>query len=249
MIWPNEVHAWYELTDNLDGSAIDAALSVLSPEERWRHDKFRFARDRRDYAAAHALLRTSLSQYADVPPHAWIFDRDERGKPKLADRYAPGNVLTFSLSHARGIVGCAVSSGSDVGIDVECTDSTIDWLPVARQCFTPAEILHLERSCVGDRAARFAELWTLKEAHAKATGVGFSDAASTFGFELNDERLQFIPLIPPTIIDAREWQFGMFAPAPAYRMAIAVACREAGAPTITVRAKGERTQKPVLINR
>ena len=213
------VHVWYRLSEGLDGLAVDAVLSILSPGERARHDQLRCAADRRDYAAAHALLRTSLSRYADVAPRAWVFESDSRGKPKLADRCAAGLRVSFSLSHTRGFVACAIASGVSVGLDVERTDPSVDWSPVVRRCFSPLEIAQLERCSSADRAGRFAELWTLKEAHAKATGSGLSDSWTTFGFDVGGDSIRFLP--PPTV-DAESWQFALFTPAQSYRLAVAV---------------------------
>ena len=217
---PDEVHVWYRLTESLDDSALAAARSVLSSEERSRHDRLRFARDQRDYAAAHALLRTSLSRYTDVAAHAWMFEEDMHGKPKLSDRCGTGLAPTFSLSHARGIVACAIAPGPDIGIDIERVDSTVDWSPVIQRYFTRAEIVQLDRCPPPDRAARFAALWTLKEAHIKATGWGLSESLANIGFDLNGDRIRFLP---PANINAEAWQFASFAPAPPYRIGVAIA--------------------------
>lgn len=220
---PNEVHVWYRLTESLDDSALAAARSVLSSEECLRHDRFQFARDRRDYAAAHALLRTSLSRYADVSAHAWTFEKDTHGKPKLSpDRCGTGLALTFNLSHARGIVACAIAPGPPVGIDVERTDPTVDWSPVVERYFTRAEIAQLDRCLPSDRAARFAALWTLKEAHIKATGSGLSESLPSPGFDLSGDRIR---LLAPANVNAWVWQFTLFAPEPRYRIGVAIVRR------------------------
>ncbi len=219
---PDEVHIWYRLTESLGDSALAAARSVLSSEEWSRHDRLQFAHDRRDYAAAHALLRTSLSRYADVAAHAWTFDLDAHGKPKLSDRCEAGLALTFSLSHARGIVACAIAPGPDIGVDVERTDPAVDWSPVIERYFTRAELVQLDRCRPSERAGRFAMLWTLKEAHVKATGLGLSESLANIGFDVNGDRIRFLP---PANINAEAWQFASFAPAPPYWIGAAIARR------------------------
>lgn len=119
-----------------------------------------------------------------------MFEEDRFGKPKLSDRCGAGLALTFNLSHARGIVACAIAPGREVGVDIERADSTVDWSPVVERYFTRAEIVQLDQCPPPDRAARFAELWTLKEAHMKATGSGLSELMSSFGFDLNGERIR-----------------------------------------------------------
>ena len=116
-----DVHVWCRATDSLGDADIKAAVTLLSPEEHSRYARFRFARDQRDYAAAHALLRLSLSRYADVTPRSWQFREASGGKPLLVlDEGMPR--LSFNLSHTHGLVACAIASGSDVGIDVESVD-------------------------------------------------------------------------------------------------------------------------------
>jgi 4'-phosphopantetheinyl transferase len=219
MLAPNEVHAWYRVTDELSDAAMDAALSILSPAELAYHDRLRSAVDRRDYAAAHALVRTSLSHYSDISPEAWLFESDRLGKPRLSRRHGTAVALTFSLSHARGLVTCAIASGAAVGIDVERENPTVEWQSVAQRFFSASEIAQLHRCAASDRIGRFAEIWTLKEAYAKATGLGLSDSWPTFGFEGSGGDIRFTP---PAAVDAGSWQFATFTPVEQYRLAVAV---------------------------
>ena len=63
---PGDVHVWYRFTDSLDDDAVQAEVAQLSPDEGVRCQRFVFRRDRRDFAAGHALLRRVLSMYDDV---------------------------------------------------------------------------------------------------------------------------------------------------------------------------------------
>ena len=231
-----EVHVWYRLTDSLDDSALAEARSILSSEERLRHDRFQFARDRRDYAAAHALLRTSLSRYTDVAAHAWMFEEDTHGKPRLSGPCGAGSALTFNLSHARGIVACAIAPGPAVGIDVERADPTVDCSTVVERYFTHAEIAQLDRCPPLDRATCFAALWTLKEAYIKATGRGLSESLVSFGFDLSGDRIRFLP---PVNVRAEAWQFALFAPEPRSSIGVAIEHDSTAEWKITVRSSDE----------
>ena len=57
-----DVRIWVHETGSLEAEAIDGAVAVLSADERAQYQRFHFARDARDYAAAHALLRHALSR-------------------------------------------------------------------------------------------------------------------------------------------------------------------------------------------
>ena len=56
-----------------------------------------------------------------MAPLDWRFDTGPHGKPALAPGVSP-RPLSFNLSHARGLVACAVAEPAghvDVGLDVE----------------------------------------------------------------------------------------------------------------------------------
>ena len=215
---PGEVHAYYRVTHTLDERAVDDAVALLSSDERARYSRFMFARDRRDYAAAHALLRTSLSRYAEVAPPSWRFREDPGGKPSLvADPAVPP--LSFNLSHTHGLVACAVAS-ADVGIDVQSVDRKVDDR-VARRFFSAREAADLRRCrSAALRATHFFDLWTLKEAYIKAIGRGLSHPLDTIVFTIGDD--DAITFTPPPEVDAASWSFRLFAPTDRHRLAVAV---------------------------
>jgi 4'-phosphopantetheinyl transferase len=211
------VHVRYCFTEAMDEPALNAANALLSDDERARRDRFRAQRDRDEYAAAHALLRTTLSMFGDWPPEAWRFTAGPHGKPALAGDNAR---LSFNLSHGRGLVACAVTTGADVGIDVEAVTRAIDWRAIASRYFSPAEAAAIERADPAGQTTRFFELWTLKEAFIKALGVGMLQPLRTMTFSV--ERNDAVGFLPPSGVMADVWQFGLFAPSADHRLAVAV---------------------------
>jgi 4'-phosphopantetheinyl transferase len=209
----------YRDTESLDEMSLAADLSLLSVGERARHARFVFAQDRRDFAAAHALLRRQLSMHAHVPPDAWTFDATPEGKPYLSDSLS-GQGLAFNLSHTRGLVACAIGRDVDIGLDVESIDRTVDGRDIVARYFSPDEFRQLEDCNVADRPARFIELWTLKEAYIKAIGRGLSHPLDCFGFAFDGER--GIRFIPPPDVPATPWTFALLAPSVRHRLAVAV---------------------------
>jgi 4'-phosphopantetheinyl transferase len=210
----DEVHVWHRLTET---ASPDTSIDdhVLSADERARRDRFHSSNDRRDYARAHDLLRRSLSRYADVPPHAWRFVEGLYGKPTLGDA-----VLSFNLSHTRGLAACGIARSIPLGLDVERIDRSADVRRLAACFFTTAETAALVTRRI-DRCARFLDLWTLKEAFIKAIGTGLSQPLDSFSFDLDrDER--HIGFAAPPGYDASEWQFALYVPAPDARLAVAV---------------------------
>ena len=210
----HDVHVWFRATDALDEAAIAAAASVLSDEERARFDRFHFARDARDYAAAHALLRQTLSNGGNQMPGAWRFEKAPSGKPRIAKRQSP----SFRLSHTRGMVACAVTSAED-GFDVEWVDREVDAEGIAARFFAPAEAAQLAGLKGDARRDRFFDLWTLKEALVKALGRGMAMSLSSLAFTVGPGG--DIGLDAPDF-DPRLWRFALFAPGPRHRLALAV---------------------------
>lgn len=174
-------------------------------------------RDRAAYVAAHALLRQVLSTYDRTPPSAWSFDTGANGKPVLSGRHLTSD-LSFNLSHTSGLVACVVSRTRDVGIDVELIDPRVEALEIASRFFSESEAAALRASVESERQARFAEIWTLKEAYVKAIGTGLSTPLHAFAFAYEGATaLRFAPAVG----EHADWQFALFAPTPHHRMSVA----------------------------
>ena len=241
---PNDIHVWYRLTESLDSFAIELASASLSEQERSRSARLHSAYDRRDYTVAHDLVRRSLSWYSAVAPAQWQFSPGVSGKPCIRNPHPhfddgdPSECrLAFSLSHARGIVACAVSRYALLGLDVERLDRRVADKELAGSYFSPREIAALQACREDEQATRFLELWTLKEAALKATGAGLSEPLSTVCFEFQaDEAIVFSPVHG----DAKSWHFGLFAPSGDTRMAVAVRSDDCESPRISTRlAEGD----------
>ena len=213
----------FRITEALEPADVQASLQTLSEAERTRYARFRFARDQRDYAIAHDLLRRCLSRYEPVHPVDWQFELEPRGKPQLAStHHLPENggpSLLFNLSHTRGLVAAGVARRFAIGIDVEVLRRFADATDVARRFFSPSEVEALEACPEEARLVRFVELWTLKEAFLKATGEGVSERLREISFDLGQpEVLSFSAAYP---LDLTNWHFALYAPTPASRLAVA----------------------------
>jgi 4'-phosphopantetheinyl transferase len=217
LVPPHDVQVWYRATGALDATAIAAAVSVLSDEERAKYHRFRFARDARDYAAAHALLRATLSRESDRAPADWRFDKTTNGKPFLIGHGADG--VRFSLSHASGMVASVVNAHADVGVDIECIDCDVEVVNIAGRFFAPAEVAQLTSLTANQQRDRFFDLWTLKEALSKALGVGMGQSLASHAFTVgNDSEIG----LDAADTEVNLWQFGLISPRPRYRLAVAV---------------------------
>jgi 4'-phosphopantetheinyl transferase len=219
----DEVRVFSLALEGLSPEAFARAASLLDDEERAQAARRKLPDDRRLYQAAHALLRLALSSVTKVAPQAWRFRRDERGRRTIAapeDRRG----LSFSLSHTRGLAACAVALGRDVGVDAEhLKRRELEDRNVARSCFTPAELSMIDALEPGRRAPERVALFTLKEAWAKARGLGLALDLQSFS----------VALAPPALVFAADdepsgWLLARHQPTPQHTVALA-ARRKPGA--------------------
>lgn len=227
----DSLHLWYGLSIDLGETDRPRAYQLLSAEERSRHDRLRFDGLRHDYLASHALLRTVLSKYLDLKPQAIPFVRDERGKPSLG----PGDFaksLSFNLSHTRGLAIVAVSpEGRAVGVDVEDLTRPIE-VSAMRVYFADAERADLDAAPADRREGLLYSLWTLKEAYAKARGLGLKLPLTSFAFAVGEPGpICFTP--PPD--DPRGWRFHQEHVEDRYCLAAAVESSGGAPPEVVVR--------------
>ena len=225
----HDVHVWHVVPELVANAGLLRRYEALmSPDERARHARFVFPADQHIYLVARALVRNTLSKYADVEPREWTFRAGSHGRPEIA---GPGGVppLRFSLSHTAGLVALAVALQVDVGIDVEGVNSRASGRDLARRYFASSEAEGLEALPPERQGRAFLEYWTLKEAYIKATGLGLSMPLKSFAFQLAD---------PPAITfesgtnDPGEWHFFRLDLGAHHMSALAV--RSAGRPSLSL---------------
>jgi 4'-phosphopantetheinyl transferase len=240
---PGDARIWYRFTESLDEDAVRAEVAQLSPDERARCQRFVFRRDRRDFAAGHALLRRVLSMHDDVRADAWTFVADANGKPSLA-RQSAALPLVLKPSHTHGVVACGVTRYGEVGVDVECVERVTDGRDIAERYFSTAELAELDARAGDERAARFIELWTLKEAYLKAIGSGLAQPLDTFAFSFDDAG--GIRFSAPPDAGPAAWTFALFAPSPRHRLAVAARFDSSTRGRLVARAAdGDRALSPL----
>lgn len=232
---PGEVHVWTTPPPAIEERALLQAYEAMeSDDERERRLRLRFAADRHERLVAVALVRTTLARYADVAPRDWRFERNEHGRPDpVAGQCDPP--LRFNLSHARGLVACAVTVDRAVGIDVERIDRRSGTVSIADRYFAPEEARAL-RACPRERRReRFFEYWTLKESYIKARGLGLRIPLRRFAFRLDGDRPIRVAFERDFDDRAVDWQFALFRPTSGHIMAVAV--RRGAVPDLEIRVR------------
>ena len=159
-------------------SPAPGGLALLSEDELARAERTPNVLARRQFVAGRVLLRRALGRATGVAPEAFRFRCEERGKPFL-----PGGP-PFSLSHSGDRVVVAVGAGGPtagrVGVDVEVVRPVRRMAAVVRRRFAPEEAEWWAQQPPARRDAAFFQIWTRKEAFAKAVGRGLALPGTAF---------------------------------------------------------------------
>ena len=137
-------------------------------------------------------------------PRDLRFRASPGGKPEVV---APRGARRwrFSISHSDGVALCAVSAGYPVGVDVlSIRGIGADPSGVAEAICSGAEHEKLLATPPSLRPRKLLVLWTLKEAIAKATGLGLRLPAREITVRGDPPRLEVLGL------DASLWRLGSF---------------------------------------
>ncbi|MBI4704989.1 MAG: 4'-phosphopantetheinyl transferase superfamily protein [Deltaproteobacteria bacterium] len=214
---------------------LPAYAELLGAGERDELVRYGLERDRVLHLVSWALARTVLSRLVPgVAPAAWRFAAGPYGRPEIAAPEPPAP-LRFNLSHTRGLAACAVAVGRDVGVDVEQVRPRAYWA-IAESFFAPAEVAALRAAPASELADRFFALWTLKEAYAKARGMGLTIGLDRFGFALGaPDGGDRIDIAAELGDEAGSWQFARLSPTAEHRLALAV--RRGHDPPLAVRVQ------------
>jgi 4'-phosphopantetheinyl transferase len=156
---------------SVDDQTASGAGVFLNEEERIRAQTYRNLNDQHRFIARRTALRNILGDYLDLPPYEVEVCSGPYGKPFVAQSVA-GQSVQFSASHSFGLAVIAVTTGSAVGVDVERLRPLPGWWQVVQMGFSSAEQAWLRSVPQSDQLVEFFIAWTMKEACAKACGMG-----------------------------------------------------------------------------
>jgi 4'-phosphopantetheinyl transferase len=153
-------------------------FEILSREEKFRAKAITHTKRKKTYIIGHGLLRILLAHFytPETPPECLEFQTTTQGKPLF---FTPSGIEcpSFNLSYSQDMVAIALSVDNNndtinaVGVDIEAIISgTIDRIPW--DVLTSREISLLTQVNPKNQYAEFLKIWTLKEAFAKASGLG-----------------------------------------------------------------------------
>ena len=221
----DEAHVWTARIEYpLPPRQVARWLPLLSGDETDHLEQLWPGAMRAEYLVTRVLCRTTLSRYATVAPQAWRFLADRDGRPAI-DLPRAYRALRFNLSHAGGLVACAVRARGEIGVDVEARGKHIG-LAVARRYFSAAEVESLLEIAPERRREQILRLWTLKEAYIKAKGRGLSLPLDSFSIGFAPAG---ITLAADDDASGNRWQLSLHDHEDSHVLALCVLRRQAGA--------------------
>lgn len=184
----DEIHVW--MTNPLQhqcSSTLAKYRNLLSEEEKNKIDRYKFAKHQHDALITRIFARDTLSKYLDINAQSIQFSKGAHGKPELL----PNQAITFNLSHTNGLILCAISKNTQLGIDCEHIDRSNDILNIADRYFSPEETKELFSLPEDRQRSRFFDYWTLKESYIKACGQGLAIPLDHFSFCISDQQASY----------------------------------------------------------
>ncbi|MEO5904611.1 MAG: 4'-phosphopantetheinyl transferase superfamily protein, partial [Gemmatimonadaceae bacterium] len=162
------VDVWESRLDISDED-VTALFATLSPSEQLRSKGFVYSRGYRQYVISRGRMRQVLALYIDVAPPEIQFTVVGDGKPALFDRTFRN--IFFNNTHSAGLGLIAVTSGREVGIDMERVRDIERALQLAERFFLPEEHAELQALPADEMIRAFLEIWCRREAGTKARGA------------------------------------------------------------------------------
>jgi 4'-phosphopantetheinyl transferase len=159
---------------------ITSFEKILSLEEIIKSRQFLFKKERDRFIISRGALRTILSSYLNEHPGKFVFGYGTHGKPFLTHPPTACN-LKFNLSHSIDMAIIAVSPSTNLGIDLEKVRTLPQLKQIVERFFSQEECLFFESANSEVRERTFFQIWTRREAAAKALGLDLSAALSDIG--------------------------------------------------------------------
>lgn len=216
----DEVHVWRASLDQ-PTSWVQRLRHTLQISELSQAERFFYEKDREHSIVVHGLLRVILSRYLDVEPGQVRLCYSNHGKPSLAPRCARPK-LKFNLSHSDGLALFVVTSGREVGIDLERVRPVPEADQIAERFFSARENAVLCSLPARLKDEAFFTCWTRKEAFIKASGKGLSLPLDRFDVSLEPGEPAMLLSVRDKPHESHRWSLRQLIPAPGYVAALAV---------------------------
>ncbi len=170
-------------------------LQVLDREETERYQRLKLLETKMEFVVGRFLIKTFLSSLFGIKPQQIQFRQNEYGKLYLTPEFqTETDDIYFNISHSHGVVAIAVTTGFEIGVDIEKVGQPI--FDIVERFFSPTEQSYIS-NCHRDYQNTTAyQLWTLKEAFIKSQGKGLSVPLNSFDIFHVAKEVFFLTLQP-----------------------------------------------------
>lgn len=169
-----------DINQSLSSNEYEHCIHLVSPETRYKIERFHFENDRKRTLYGEVLARCLFMKFLGEKNNNLVIERNPYGKPYFAGI----DTLYHNISHSGRFVLCGISS-EQIGVDIEeIKESNMD---IAQFFFTEQE--HAVMLGLGENEVkkRFYTYWTLKESYIKRIGMGLSIPLNSFSIkQVND---------------------------------------------------------------
>ena len=188
---PEHVSLWSVWHDQLS-AAGSGFFEWLSLEERERAGRFHFERDHTFFVLGRGFLRWLLGESLDADPASLELASGPAGKPFLSGRHA--GQLHFNLSHSGGLMICAVSAKTEVGVDIERIRAMPEAEGILESHFPFDSAAAWRRLPNEQQPEAFLRLWVRHEARVKRSGLGLAQQEKEESRRATEESVfEFVP--------------------------------------------------------
>ncbi|MEZ8292148.1 4'-phosphopantetheinyl transferase superfamily protein [Vibrio sp. 10N.237.312.B06] len=216
----NFVDIWVVSPDDiLDPVLLSLCRGVVTRDELEHIEKFKFEKDRKNALITRFFVRSVLSLYVTINPHDIEFCYNSYGKPKIRNAFFP---VHFNLSHSQEFIVLAVAFFNEIGVDVEFSESCINFKDIYKKFFSKDEVVLLDKTDDSEKLDLFMKLWTLKESYVKAVGGGLSIPLNEFSFSVNKKSRINLKTNTSWGEDPIYWSHWLFNGIPRHKLAITI---------------------------
>lgn len=167
-----DVHLWSTHKDIYD-ELKKYSDYFLNEDEQNRAQRFRYRKQHDLFVVGRTITKIMLAYYTESTPESVNITTDSFGKPTCEKN------LFFNISHSDNQLLLGFSK-SDIGVDIERNDPTVDIERIGESHFSKMELQKMMNFTKDERADAFFEIWTKKESVIKGIGKGLSIPLQNF---------------------------------------------------------------------
>lgn len=213
-----EVHVWL---DELSVAAPWATGDLLSLAEQEQAARMSAVARRAVFVRGRSALRFLAGHYLGVAPGDVPVRILDLGKPVL-DSVAGRPSLAVSVAHSGDLIAIAFAYASNIGVDIEGEDPSVDRGAIARRFFSKAEAAAIAALPESAEHEAFFALWVRKEALLKAAGDGLSVPLAEVELEVSRDAEPRLIRLPTEFGPVADWSVRGISPGAGMAGAVAV---------------------------